>query len=109
MATQNAARQARSAGFPLNAVLTTNRVQLTIDLATLLRGIGRPDEIARALRRARMTFPALAGFIAGCTAGGFLEVHLGLRALAVPGVLGIVAIPLGEHISEAAPAKKQAW
>ena len=54
-----------------------------------------------------MTFPVFAGFIAGCTAGGSLEVHFGLWALALPVVLAVVAVPLGEYISEAGPATKR--
>jgi uncharacterized membrane protein YoaK (UPF0700 family) len=43
-----------------------------------------------------LTFLSVAGFVAGCATGGFLEVHFGLRALALPVVLAVIAIPLGE-------------
>ena len=98
MATQNALVKLDLPGFPSTAVLTTNTVQLTINLATLLRGNRRPDEIARARRGAQMTFSAFAGFVAGCTAGGFLEVHFKLWALALPLVLAVLAVPLSEYM-----------
>jgi len=40
------------------------------------------------------------GFVAGCAAGGFLELHFGLLALALPVVLAAIAIPLGELVKE---------
>jgi uncharacterized membrane protein YoaK (UPF0700 family) len=96
MATQNALIRLDPAGFPSTAVLTTNTVQLTIDLAVLVRGRGDPEDSFRVRRRVRLTFPSVAGFIAGCSAGGFLEVHFGLWALALPVILAAIAIPLGE-------------
>jgi uncharacterized membrane protein YoaK (UPF0700 family) len=77
-------------------VLTTNTVQLTIDLAVLVRSKADLEDLFRARHRVRLTFPAVAGFIAGCAAGGFLEVHFGLWALALPVGLAGAAIPLGE-------------
>src|SRR5262249_50703373 len=81
---------------PSTAVMTTNITQLTIDLATLARGLGDPDDLARARRRASMTFPCVVGFVAGCAAGAILEIHFGLGALALPVVLAALAVPLGE-------------
>jgi uncharacterized membrane protein YoaK (UPF0700 family) len=68
---------------------------LTIDLAVLVRGKGDPEDLSRARHRVRLTLPSVAGFIAGCAAGGFLEVHFGLWALALPVVLAATATPLG--------------
>ena len=68
-------------GFPSTVVLTTNTVQLTIDVATLLRGNTTHDELAKARKRARVTFPSVGGFILGCTAGALLEPHFGLWSL----------------------------
>jgi uncharacterized membrane protein YoaK (UPF0700 family) len=99
MATQNALVRLDPAGFSSTAVLTTNAVQLTIDLAVLVRGRGDPEDLFRARHRVRLTLPPVAGFIAGCSAGGFLEVHFGLWALALPVVLAATAIPLGEAVS----------
>jgi len=100
MATQNALVRLDLPGFPATAVMTTNITQLTIDLAQLVRGKGDPADAARARRGARLTFPSVVGFGAGCAAGGFLELHFGLLALALPAVLAASAIPLGELLSE---------
>jgi|SRR5271170_3467411 len=81
------------------AVLTTNTTQLTIDLAALIRGRGDPEDLAGARWRARLTFPSVAGFVVGCAAGSFLEVHFGLKALALPFVLAAIAVPLGERFT----------
>src|SRR6267378_5360050 len=72
MATQNALVRLELPGFPSTAVMTTNITQLTIDLALLVQGKGDPPDIARARRGARLTFPSVIGFVAGCAAGGFL-------------------------------------
>jgi uncharacterized membrane protein YoaK (UPF0700 family) len=100
MATQNALVRLALAGFPSTAVVTTNTVQLTIDLAVLVRGQGDPEDLTRARRRARLTLPSVAGFLVGCAAGGLVEVHFGLWALALPVVLAAIAVPLGELLSK---------
>ncbi len=106
MATQNALVKLDLTGFPTTAVLTTDTVQLTIDLTTLARGNALPEELALARRRIRMTFPAFAGFIAGCATGALLEVHIGLWALTFPVLLAVVAIPLSEYTVQTVPATK---
>ena len=98
MATQNALVALDLPGFPSTAVMTTNITQLTIDLALLVCGKGDPTDLARARRGARLTFPCVVGFVAGCAAGGFLELYFGLRALVLPVVLAAIAIPLSEHV-----------
>ena len=100
MATQNALVRLELPGFPSTAVMTTNVTQLTIDLALLVRGKGDPTYLARARRGARLTFPSVAGFVAGCAAGGFLELYFGLGALVLPVVLAAIAILLGELVRE---------
>jgi uncharacterized membrane protein YoaK (UPF0700 family) len=100
MATQNALVKLALPGAPSTAVMTTNTTQLTVDLATLARGQGDPDELARARRRVGVTLPCLLGFLVGCTAGAVLEVRFGLWALALPVVLAALAVPLGELRSE---------
>jgi uncharacterized membrane protein YoaK (UPF0700 family) len=105
MATQNALVKLDLPGFPATAVMTTNITQLTIDLTMLARGKGESTYLARARRGARLTFPSVAGFVAGCAAGGFLELHFGLLALALPVVLAAIAVPLGELLSEGLSAK----
>jgi len=80
--------------------MTTNITQLTIDLALLVQSKGDPPDIARARRGARLTFPSVIGFVAGCAAGGFLELYFGLQALVLPFMLAAIAIPLSELLSE---------
>jgi uncharacterized membrane protein YoaK (UPF0700 family) len=96
MATQNALAKLALPGAPSTAVMTTNVTQLAIDLATLARGRGEPDDVAGARRRASVTFPCVVGFVAGCAAGAALEVQSGLGALALPVALAALAVPLGE-------------
>jgi uncharacterized membrane protein YoaK (UPF0700 family) len=96
MATQNALVKLALPGAPPTAVMTTNITQLTIDLVTLARGRGDPDDLARTRRRASLTFPCVVSFVGGCAAGAVLEVHFGLWALALPVVLAALAVPLGE-------------
>jgi len=100
MATQNALVKLELPGFPSTAVMTTNITQLTIDLALLVRGKADSTELARARRRARLAFPSVTGFVAGCALGGILELRFGLWALALPVFLAAIAIPLGELVSE---------
>ncbi len=83
-----------SAAVP-TAVMTTNITQLTLDLSMLARSQGNADELAKARRRARMTFACVIGFAAGCAAGAALEIAVGLWALALPVILSALAIPLG--------------
>jgi uncharacterized membrane protein YoaK (UPF0700 family) len=96
MATQNALVQLALPGAPSTAVMTTNITQLTIDLATLARGLGESDELARTWHRAGVTFPCVVGFVAGCAAGAVLEVYFAFWALALPVVLAVIAVPLGK-------------
>jgi uncharacterized membrane protein YoaK (UPF0700 family) len=100
MATQNALVKLALKDLPSTAVMTTNITELTIDLATLARDRGDPDDLARARRRASMTFPCVVGFVGGCAAGAVLEVYFGLWALALPVVLAALAVPLGELSSD---------
>jgi uncharacterized membrane protein YoaK (UPF0700 family) len=100
MATQNALVKLTLKDAPPTAVMTTNLTELAVDLATLTRGRGDPDDLARARRRASMTFPCVVAFVGGCAAGAILEVYFGLWALALPVVLAALAIPLAELTSD---------
>jgi len=95
MATQNVLGKLALKDAPSTAVMTTNITQLTVDLVTLARRRGNVDELAKARSRARMTFPCMVGFIAGCAAGAALEVRFDFWALALPVVLSALAVPLG--------------
>ena len=96
MATQSALVKFALPGSPSTAVMTTNATQLTVDLATLAWGRGKPDDLVRARRRAGVTLPCVVGFVAGCAAGATLEVYCGFWALALPVTLAVAAVPLGE-------------
>jgi uncharacterized membrane protein YoaK (UPF0700 family) len=96
MATQNALGMLTLKDAPPTAVMTTNITQLIIDLATLARRRGDPEDLARARCRASRTFPCVVAFVGGCAAGAVLEVSFGLWALALPAVLAALAVPLGE-------------
>jgi len=96
MATQNALTRLALPGVPATAVMTTNTTQLIMDLATLARGRGEPEDIARARSRAAVTTSSVVGFVAGCAGGAILELRCGLGALVLPVTLAVVAVPLGE-------------
>ena len=96
MATQNALVRLALPGAPSTAVMTTNITQLTVDLATLARGLGNSNEFAKTRHRASVIFPCVVGFVAGCAAGAVLEVHFGLWALALPVALAVIAIRLDD-------------
>src|SRR6266436_2220157 len=95
MATQNVLGKLALKGAPSTAVMTTNITQLTVDLSMLARRQGNADELAKARRRARMTFPCIVGFIGACAARAALEVKFGFSALALPVVLSALPVPLG--------------
>jgi uncharacterized membrane protein YoaK (UPF0700 family) len=96
MATQNTLVKLALKDAPSTAVMTTNITRLTLDLATLARSRAEPDELAKARRRASVSLPCVVGFVGGCAAGAALEVPCGLWALALPVVLAVLAVPLGE-------------
>jgi uncharacterized membrane protein YoaK (UPF0700 family) len=96
MATQNAQVRLDLPGAPSTAVMTTNITQLTVDLATLARGLGRPDDLARTRQRVRVTGSCVVGFGVDCDAGAALEVHFALWALALSVILAALAVLLGE-------------
>jgi uncharacterized membrane protein YoaK (UPF0700 family) len=97
MATQNALVKLALRDAPPTAVMSTNITELAIDLATLARGRGDPDDLARVRRRASMIFPCVVGFVGGCAAGAVLEVSFGFGALALPVALAAIAVPLGDR------------
>lgn len=94
MAVQNALVRIALAGAPSTAVMTTNTTQFTMDIGELLLA-GDPSGIAEARRRARHTWPAIAGFLLGCALGGAAEAMLGLRSLVLPVGLALLALGLG--------------
>ena len=103
MATQNALVKLALPGAPSTAVMTTNTTQLIVDLCAVARWSGAADDLAKARRRASLTFPCVVGFVAGCAAGATLEVHVGLWALVLPALLAVFAVALGERRDDPIP------
>jgi uncharacterized membrane protein YoaK (UPF0700 family) len=89
MAVQNALVQVSLHGVPATAVITTNIARFTTDVGTILLG-ARRDEVAR--ERADRLWPSIAGFIIGCCVGAVCEARFGLRALALPAGLALLAL-----------------
>jgi uncharacterized membrane protein YoaK (UPF0700 family) len=94
MAVQNALLPISLKGLPATAVMTTNVTRLTVDVSTML--LARDlNEVAKARRRARLTWPAVVGFVAGCGVGACFEMVVGLLSLALPVGLALLALALG--------------
>jgi uncharacterized membrane protein YoaK (UPF0700 family) len=89
IAVQNALVQVSLHGVPATAVITTNIARFTTDVGTILLG-ARRDEVAR--ERADRLWPSIAGFIIGCCVGAVCEARFGLRALALPAGLALLAL-----------------
>ena len=90
MAVQNALVQIALPGTPSTAVMTTNVTHFMLDIGALL--VARdPAELAKARRRAKGTWPAIVGFTAGCGLGAACEAAIGLRSLALPTGLALLA------------------
>jgi uncharacterized membrane protein YoaK (UPF0700 family) len=94
MAVQNALVRVSLKGAPSTAVMTTNITLFTMDVVKiLLRGDASGGAAAR--DRAGNTWPAIAGFLLGCTLGAACEAALGLRSLVLPAALALFAMVLG--------------
>jgi len=94
MAVQNALIRVALADAPSTAVMTTNVSIFAIDIGEMLLSRD-PITFAKASRRARRTWPAIVGFLLGCVLGGACEALVGLRALALPTGVTLVAFALG--------------
>jgi uncharacterized membrane protein YoaK (UPF0700 family) len=93
MAVQNALVQISLAGSPPTAVMTGNVTRFTMDVAEVLLGRD-PDAVARARTRAKRAAQAIVGFAAGCGLGALCEVTMGLRSLALPAGLALLALAI---------------
>jgi uncharacterized membrane protein YoaK (UPF0700 family) len=93
MAVQNALVHASLKGVPATAVITTNLSRFTSDIGTVLLR-GDPIEVAKAHRRANHTWPSIVGFIIGCGVGAVCEARFGLRSLALPVGLALLALAM---------------
>jgi uncharacterized membrane protein YoaK (UPF0700 family) len=96
MAIQNALVRLALPGAPSTAVMTTNVTQLTVDLATLVRGQSEPTELPRVRHRADLTAVSVFGFAIGLALGAVFEIRFGLWSLIFPVILAALSIPLGE-------------
>jgi uncharacterized membrane protein YoaK (UPF0700 family) len=105
MAVQNALVRISLVGAPSTAVLTTNITLLTTDIGEIILGQD-PSLIAKARRRARRTWPAVAGFLFGCALGAWCEAAIGLNSLVLPASFALVALVLGITSKPAATGNK---
>ena len=94
MAVQNVLVRTSLRDAPATAVMTTNITVFTIDIGEIWLGHGS-SAIAAARDRARRTWPAIIGFLLGCGLGAGCEAGFGLRALALPACLALLALALG--------------
>src|ERR1700676_605246 len=94
MAVQNALVQISLKGAPSTAVMTTNITRFMMDVSdVMLRR--KPADVAKARDRAMRTWPAIVGFAIGCGLGATCEAAIGLRSLALPAGLALLAVAMG--------------
>ncbi len=94
MAVHNALVQIAIKGAPATAVMTSNVTHFAIDVGALLL-VGDPAEATAARNRAARTLPVIVGFALGCAVGAACEAAFGLRALALPTALALLAFAIG--------------
>jgi uncharacterized membrane protein YoaK (UPF0700 family) len=94
MAVQNALVQISLKGAPSTAVMTTNITRVMMDIGEMMLGRG-PTDVAQARDRAMRTWPAIVGFAVGCGLGATCETAVGLRSLALPVGLALLAVTMG--------------
>jgi len=94
MAVQNALVQISLTNSPTTAIMTTNVTHFMLDLGEVL--VGRDHaKTARARTCAMHTLPAIVGFTIGCVFGAAFEATAGLRSLALPTALALLALAIG--------------
>src|SRR6266404_5895017 len=94
MAVQNALVQISLKGAPSTAVMTTNITRFMMDVGDVMLG-RKPVDVAEARDRAVRTLPVIVGFAVGCGLGAACEAALGLRSLALPAGLALLAFAVG--------------
>jgi uncharacterized membrane protein YoaK (UPF0700 family) len=97
MAVQNALVQISLKGAPSTAVMTTNITRFMMDIGEVMFG-QKPSDAARARDRTMLTWPVIAGFAIGCALGAICERTLGLRSLALPMGLALLAVAIGMNV-----------
>jgi uncharacterized membrane protein YoaK (UPF0700 family) len=94
MAVQNALVRISIRGAPSTAVMTTNITVFSVDVGEIW--LGKDAKRAAAARaRAKHTWPAIAGFVIGCTLGAACGSAFGLQSLALPTGFALLALVLG--------------
>ncbi|PYM18210.1 MAG: DUF1275 domain-containing protein [Candidatus Rokuibacteriota bacterium] len=78
-------------GEPPTTVMTSNVTRLALDVGEILLGPETTGE-DRARRRARQTWPVVAGFVVGCGLGAACLVVIGPWSLALPAGLTLLAL-----------------
>src|SRR5439155_7807198 len=94
MAVQNALVQISLKGVPSTAVMTTNITRFVMDVGEVICG-RKLSDVAKARDRAMLTWPAIVGFAIGCGLGAACEAAIGLRSLALPVGLAVLAVAMG--------------
>jgi uncharacterized membrane protein YoaK (UPF0700 family) len=97
MAVQNALVQVSLKGAPSTAVMTTNITRFMMDVGDVMLA-RRPADVAKARDRAMRTWPAIVGFAIGCGAGAICEAAIGLRSLAFPAGLALLAVAMSTNL-----------
>jgi uncharacterized membrane protein YoaK (UPF0700 family) len=78
--------------------MTTNVVRFMMDIGDVMLG-SRLSDVTEARDRAMQTWPAIAGFAVGCGLGATCEMAIGLRSLALPAGLAVVAVVMGISVN----------
>src|SRR5258707_4597779 len=97
MAVQNALVQISLKGAPSTAVMTTNITRLMMDVGDVMLA-RRSADVAKARDRAMRTWPAIVGFAVGCGLGAICEAAIGLRSLALPAGLALLAVAMSTNL-----------
>lgn len=105
MAVQSALVQISLNGAPSTAIMTTNVTRFATDVGKVLLG-GDPTDVANARNRAARTLPVIIGFAVGCGIGAACEAVFGLRSLALPAGLALLAFAMGSAVEPDSDARR---
>jgi uncharacterized membrane protein YoaK (UPF0700 family) len=93
MAVQHALVQLSLKGSPATAVMTSNVTRFAIQLGELLRG-GDSIEVVEARKQVAHTLLPIVGFTLGCGLGAGYEALFGLRSIAFPVGMALLAFAM---------------
>jgi uncharacterized membrane protein YoaK (UPF0700 family) len=94
MAVQNALVQISLKGAPATAAMTNNVTAFAMSVGEMLVGSDSAD-VAETRKRAARTLPQILAFTVGCGLGAAYETAIGLRSLALPTSLALIAFAVG--------------